>query len=111
MKKIIIVTFSILFLTQYAYATASGPSNQSIEQLNNQLQTQLKQLQAQQQEQVTTLNSQLQNQIKQVQTQLEEQIQKLNTQTQAQIQQVQTTLQQQIKEVQQEVIQAQAVKK
>jgi DNA anti-recombination protein RmuC len=93
----------ILFSSYAAAAPAqlSGSPEQQIQQLNSQIQNQLKQLQEQQQQQLSTLNTQLQSQMKQIQSQLQNQIQTLNQQTQEQVKQLQSSLQEQIKQLQQ----------
>lgn len=106
MKKLVILVIANFFNTVYADTVSlSGTPAQQIQQLNTQIQGQIKQVHTQEQQQIEKLNSDIQGQMKQLQSQLQEQIQKLNTQTQAQIAKVQTTLQQQIKLVHEEVMQ------
>lgn len=109
MKKKNKLIFSLIFSTVLplsAYATSTettgAPVAQQIQQLNTQIQSQLKQIQVQQQQQIDKLNGQLQVQMKQMQVQLQAQIQKVNAQTQDQMQKIQASLQQQIKQVQQQ---------
>ena len=92
------VIFSSLLLSNMVYA-----ADTTVAQLNTQIQAQLKTLQEQQQQQITTLNSQLQTQLQKLQTDLQTQIQTVNGQTQTQMKQMQTTLQQQIAQVQQDI--------
>lgn len=105
MKAFYFLILSNLLNSAYADTTLTGTPTEQIQQLNSQIQNQIKQNHDQEQDQITKLNAQIQAQIKQIQTELQEQIQKLNSQTQAQIAQVQSTLQQQIKLVHEEVMQ------
>ncbi|KTC95268.1 hypothetical protein [Legionella feeleii] len=107
MKKKSKLIFSLMFSTVLplsTYAASVDSSAQQIQQLNTQIQGQLKQIQAQQQQQIDKLNGQLQVQMKQMQAQLQQQIQKVNAQTQAQMQKMQAQLQEQIRQVQQQTI-------
>jgi ElaB/YqjD/DUF883 family membrane-anchored ribosome-binding protein len=106
MRAFFILVVANLFGTAYADTVQlTGTPVQQIQQLNTQIQNQIKQNHTLEQQQIEKLNSQIQAQIRQMQSQLQQQIQKLSTQTQAQIAQVQTTLQQQIKLVHEEVMQ------
>lgn len=89
-------------------AEAAKPSAQSsdVQQLNSQIQGQLKQIQATQEKQMQDLNNNIQKQIKQMQTELQNQIEAVNTQTQAKIKKMQTDLQAEIKQVQDSVSKA-----
>ena len=69
----------------------------------SQLQSELKTVQQQQQQQLVTLNSQIQAQFQKVQSDLEKEIQTANEQIQSQLKQMQATLHQQIVEVQQQI--------
>lgn len=112
MNKSIAILFSSLLIGSVSTVTMAnaaggqltGAPSEQIQQLNTQIQTQLKQIQITQQQQIDALNSQLQGQIKQMQAQLQEQIQKVNSQSQDQMQKMQSALQDQIKQVQQQLI-------
>ncbi|MDP3562036.1 MAG: hypothetical protein Q8R83_07660 [Legionellaceae bacterium] len=80
-------------ITTNSYA---DDASKQIQMLNQQLQSQLQQVQETQQKQLNDLNKQLQTQVKQVQTDLQAQIQKVNEQ----MKQMQTDLQAQIKQLQ-----------
>ncbi|MCW8408591.1 hypothetical protein OQJ13_06340 [Legionella sp. PATHC035] len=84
--------FCMVFLANIAFAN-------DISQFNTQIQSQLKQLQTDQQQQTQQMNTQLQEQIKKVQADLQQQIQSVNTQLQNQIKTVQSQLQTQIQTV------------
>jgi DNA anti-recombination protein RmuC len=106
MLAVVFSAFSSSFNAVYADTTQlTGTVDQQMQQLNNQLQKQMKEAQDLNQQQLDKLNAQVQNQIKQLQEQLQTQIQTVNSQTQSQIAKVQAALQQQIKTVHEEVMQ------
>ncbi|HHT0592428.1 TPA: hypothetical protein ACTXXA_000289 [Legionella anisa] len=88
--------FCTVFLANIAFAD-------DISQFNTQIQNQIKQLQAQQQQQTQQMNTQLQAQIQKVQAELQQQIQSVNTQLQNQIKTSQSQLQAQIQSVNSQV--------
>jgi|GEM_PF-4618228 len=109
MHSLRMISLSVLVLINFckpAFAAdpvqLTGSPGEQMQQLNNQIQEQMKKNQATQSQQLEALNSQVQAQLKQIQSQLQDQIQKVNTQTQDQMKQMQATLQQQIKDVQEE---------
>jgi Skp family chaperone for outer membrane proteins len=85
------IILCILAFSSAAYADNSGFTPGEVK-LNNQIQAQIKNLQAQQQQQLTALNTKLQAQIQKVQSDLEKEMQIANTQTQNQLKQLQSQI-------------------
>lgn len=96
---------SMILVAHMPILAAATTASADVVQLNTEIQAQLKQMQAQYEQQMLTLNTQIQNQIKQLQADQQAALKSLNTQLQAQIQQVEKTLQANIQQ-----LEAQAIK-
>lgn len=92
MKHLLSIMFGSLACTSLAFAADTTGFTPGEVKLNAQIQEQIKALQQQQQQQISTLNTQLQAQIQKVQTELEKEIQTANAQTQEQLKQLQSQI-------------------
>ncbi len=90
MKLISSIIFCTLAFSSIAFADDGFTPGEV--KLNTQIQTQIKALQDQQQQQIADLNTKLQAQIQKVQSDLQNQIQTANTQIQDQLKQIQAQI-------------------
>lgn len=81
------------------YAKAAMGASEQIQQLNKQLQSQMKTMQETQQKQMQMLNKQLQQQMKDIQTGFQTQMQEMNKGMNKRMELMQKQLQEQIKQV------------